>query len=141
MGKVSTSLKTRLILEQDGKILLLRQRKSKGGAYTLVGGKLEPGETAKETLVRESWEEAGLKLNKEDLVFVHALHKVKGGQNRVFLFFQAKKWSGRIRSREPEKFKSLEWFPIDKLPVNIKPSVKLVLDRHFSGTSYTEIDE
>jgi len=141
MAKVKSLVKSRLILEKNGKILLLLQRKSNGGAYTLVGGNLEPGETAKETLVRESWEEAGLKINKSDLVFVHALHKVKGGENRVILFFQALHWSGNIRAKETDKFKSLEWFPINKLPGRIKPSVKIVLNRHYAGASYTEIDK
>ena len=54
------------ILEQDGKLLFLKQTKHNGGAYTLIGGKADKGETGKEALIRESWEEAGLILRKEN---------------------------------------------------------------------------
>ena len=57
MNSLKSSLKVRLILFNQGKILLLKQTKLNGGNYTLVGGNVELGETSKEALVRECKEE------------------------------------------------------------------------------------
>ena len=132
-------MKTRLILEKDQNILLLRQTKHNGGAYTLVGGKVEAGETAKQSLIRESWEESGIILQEEDLSLVHVLHKVKNGQNRLTLFFSAFYWRGEITARERHKFKKLEWCNKHRLPESTKPKIKLVLARIGHGHVYTEV--
>ena len=67
--------KVRLILYHKGKILLIKQTKPNGGNYTLVGGNIEHMEFAKETLIRESYEEAGIILKTKDLQLVHVLQK------------------------------------------------------------------
>jgi ADP-ribose pyrophosphatase YjhB (NUDIX family) len=46
MNSLKSSLKVRLILFNQGKILLLKQTKLNGGNYTLVGGNVELGETS-----------------------------------------------------------------------------------------------
>ena len=53
-------------IEKDGKYLMLYRNKEIGdpnaGMYIGVGGHMEGNETPDETLVREVWEETGLKL-------------------------------------------------------------------------------
>lgn len=53
-------------IEKDGKYLMLYRNKKKhdvnGGKYVGVGGKFEPGETADACLLREVFEETGLRL-------------------------------------------------------------------------------
>ena len=55
-------------IERDGKLLLLYRNKKENdlneGKWIGVGGKFEPGETAEECLLREVYEETGLKLTK-----------------------------------------------------------------------------
>ncbi len=58
MANRKVSLKARLILYHKGKILLLKQTKPNGGNYTLVGGTVENFEYARQSLIRESYEEA-----------------------------------------------------------------------------------
>ncbi|MFM8484808.1 MAG: NUDIX domain-containing protein, partial [Bacteroidota bacterium] len=48
----------RLILEDQGRLLFLRQSKRNGGRYTLIGGNVEETEFAREALAREAEEEA-----------------------------------------------------------------------------------
>ena len=55
-----TVVKARVILYDQGRILLLKQTKPNGGNYTLVGGTVEQEEFAVEALIRESKEEAGI---------------------------------------------------------------------------------
>ncbi len=134
-----TNLKVRLILYNKGKILLLRQKKSLGGNYTLVGGTIENTEYALEALIRESEEEAGILLKAEDLQLVHVLHKrTKGKGHRITLYFKATKWDGEIKTGEPNKFKDVVWFSLDNLPANLSETVRHVLQEYRDGIMYSE---
>ena len=48
------------VLLHEGKLLLVRQRVSESRRWSLPGGKLEPGETIADGMVREMYEETGL---------------------------------------------------------------------------------
>jgi ADP-ribose pyrophosphatase YjhB (NUDIX family) len=134
-----TNLKVRLILYNKGNILLLRQKKSLGGNYTLVGGNIEATEYALEALIRESEEEAGIKLQPEDLQLVHVLHKrTKNKGHRITLYFKATKWNGEIKTGEPNKFKDVVWFSLDNLPANLSETVRHVLQEYRDGVMYSE---
>jgi len=132
------SLKVRLILVKDNKILLLRQTKSNGGNYTLVGGGIESYEFATQSLIRESEEEAGIILRKKDLSIAHVLHKKTNVGERITLYFEAKHWKGNIASKEPEKFKSVKWYELNKLPSNLTNTVRHVLLEYKKGSKYSE---
>jgi 8-oxo-dGTP diphosphatase len=133
------NLKVRLILYDRGNILLLRQKKSLGGNYTLVGGTIEEKEYALEALIREAKEEAGLLLNPEDLQLVHVLHKrTNSNGHRITLYFKATKWAGKITTGEPNKFKGVDWFPLDKLPSNLSETVRHVMQEYRDGVMYSE---
>ena len=66
-------LKARLIVEEQGEILLLKQTKNNGGKYTLIGGTVEDYEFAKKALIRESNEESGIVIEKENLHLYYAV--------------------------------------------------------------------
>lgn len=134
-----TNLKVRLILYNKGNILLLRQKKSLGGNYTLVGGTIEVTEYALEALIREAEEEAGLRLKAEDLQLVHVLHKrTKNSGHRITLYFKATKWDGKIVTGEPNKFKEAAWFSLENLPANLSDTVSHVLREYREGRMYSE---
>ena len=138
MAQANINLKVRLILYDRGRILLLRQTKPNGGNYTLVGGKVETGESARSCLIRESREEAGIKLKEKELVLVHVLHKVKKNKQRMVLYFKAYRWEGKLKAREPHKFKGVDWFYLDKLPKNLTETVRHVLEEYRRGNLYSE---
>lgn len=139
MADSKVSLKARLILYHKGKILLLRQTKPNGGNYTLVGGNVESMEYARQSLIRESFEEAGILLKEKDLKLVHVLHKNEPkGIHRVVLYFKAYKWEGELKSREPHKFKEAEWFDLEALPRNLTETIRHVLDEYRKGNLYSE---
>jgi len=141
MSKPSLSIKSRLILYHKGQILLLKQTKPNGGNYTLVGGTIEEKETARETLIRESFEEAGIRLRAENLTLAHVLHKRKKNQQRITLYFKASEWEGKLKARETHKFKKAEWFDLEELPANMTDTVQHVLDEYRCGSTYSEITE
>jgi ADP-ribose pyrophosphatase YjhB (NUDIX family) len=139
MPKRKVRIKVRLILYDRGNILLLKQTKPNGGNYTLVGGNLEKGEHAKEALIRESFEEAGITLQARDLELVHVLQKNTSKEQRFVLYFKAMRWEGKARSRERKKFKAAEWFDVDELPKNLTATVDHVMREYRRGMRYSEI--
>ncbi|MFT4758366.1 MAG: 8-oxo-dGTP diphosphatase [Paraglaciecola sp.] len=137
----NTTLKARLILYNRGKILLLKQQKKNGGNYSLVGGTIEDNETAKESLIRESLEEAGIVLKKENLELAHVLHKQTKKGQRVTFYFKTSRWEGNLRSREPEKFQGVEWFHLYNLPKNLTGTVRHVMRQYRKGKVYSAFNE
>ncbi len=136
--KMKVSLKVRLILYHKGQILLLKQTKPNCGNYTLVGGNIESGEAARQCLIREAFEEAGIILKERDLQLVHVLQKVKNNEQRIVLYFKAYRWEGELKARETHKFKEAEWFHLDELPKNLTDTVRQVLEEYRSGNLFSE---
>lgn len=134
-----TSIKVCLILEENDHILLLEQTAKNGGRFTLIGGKVEKEEFAVQSLIRESYEEAGIALREQNLSLVHALHLQSDKKTQIILYFRASAWDGIIRSYEPKKFKQTKWFPKIKLPDNISDVNKTVLERYAQGKTFTNI--
>ena len=86
-------------IEKGDKVLLLYRNKKandyNGGKWIGVGGKFEEGETPEECLVREVWEETGLKLEnyqKRGLVFFE-----QNGYSEVMHLFTANEFSGSLK--------------------------------------------
>jgi len=135
---IDLKYKARLILYDRGKILLLKQRRGNGGNYTLVGGTVEQKEFARESLIRETLEEANIKIEAKDLSLVHVLHKrTKKGQ-RINLYFKASKYKGSLMNVEEHKFKAVQWFPINNLPNEVTHTVRQALESYRAGVLYSE---
>ena len=144
MAKFKVSLKARLLLEDRGRILLLKQTKPNGGNYSLIGGTIERREYALESLIRESFEEAGIRLTPADLTLVHVLHKrykKRGRKHRIVLYFRAHHYEGEPESRELKKFENVEWHPYNGLPDNLTGTVRHVLREYGRGKLYSEMQK
>jgi ADP-ribose pyrophosphatase YjhB (NUDIX family) len=130
----------RLILEDKGKMLFLRQTKRNGGRYSLVGGNVEEHEFAREALAREAKEEASIHVDPQDLSLVHVLHrhKLKKDETLLVLYFKAAKFHGEPESLEPKKFQDVAWFPLDKLPDEVSKPTLHVLRCIREGIIYSE---
>lgn len=119
----------RLILEDRGKWLFLRQTKKNGGRLSLVGGNVEDHEFAREALAREASEEAGIHIEPDDLTLVHVLHRHKLKKDEVYLvlYFKAARFRGEPTSLEPKKFKDVHWLPLSNLPEDVsKPTLHVI---------------
>lgn len=130
----------RLILEEDDRMLFLRQTKKNGGRYSLIGGNVEEHEFAREALAREAKEEAGIHVEPVDLMLTHVLHrhKLKKGETLLVLYFKAARFHGEPESLEPKKFKDVEWLPLANLPPNVSKATQHVLRRIAQREIYSE---
>lgn len=131
-------IKARLILEQSGKVLLMAQTTENGGKFTLPGGTVEGAEFTKTTLIRECKEELGITLKPDDLILIHVLHKKKGKDNRITMYFSAQNYSGNLVALETEKFRGVTWCNIQRLPLKTSATVKHVLQQVRMGERYSE---
>ena len=63
------------LIWQEGRFLICRRpaHKARGLLWEFVGGKVEPGETKKEALIRECWEELSVELSVGEL-FMDVTH-------------------------------------------------------------------
>ena len=86
MGKREMIELTVLCLIHQGDLLLLQNRlKEDWSGYTLPGGHVEPGESIVDAVVREMWEETGLKIKNPRLCGVKQF-PIEGGRYLVFFF-------------------------------------------------------
>lgn len=142
MRKIETTL---LLLRKDDEILLALKKKGFGeGKYNGVGGKLEPGETPDQAMLREAEEE----------IAITPIHYEKIGENEysefikgepvtlIFHLYVTYKWLGE--PKETEEMKPY-WFPIDKIPYDkMFPADNYWLPQVLEGKKikgYFEFDE
>lgn len=93
------------------------------GKYGLISGHLNGNETIRKAMIREAFEEAKLKIKKENLIPAIVIHR-KANEEYIDFFFIARKWKGTPVIGEPEKCDDLSWFSLDKLPSNLLPYIK-----------------
>ncbi len=131
-----------LFLRHKDKILLLKRANTgyQDGKYGVPSGHLEGSELASAAMRREANEEANINIQPEELKLIHVTHRLYDlpELERVDLFFECWKWSGEIKNNEPNKCDELRWFEIKKLPINIIPHIKKVLEKSLNGEYYSE---
>ena len=121
-------------------ILLLQRINAAFGnlCYSLPGGKIEQGETARKALMREAHEELGITLNPDRVSLIHVIHR-KGTDSEFFAhIFQISEWEGELRNREPDRHSALEWFASDALPMPMLPAHSNALHLIQQGIAYSE---
>ncbi|MFP6696492.1 MAG: NUDIX domain-containing protein [Alphaproteobacteria bacterium] len=128
-----------LILRRDDRILMLRRFNTgyEDGNYSLVAGYVDGGETFREAMAREAYEEAGLRLEAERLNLVHCMHR-NSDEERLSLFLEPQEWRGEPVNREPHLCDDLSWFPIHRRPANTIAYIETATDLVLDGRPYSE---
>jgi 8-oxo-dGTP pyrophosphatase MutT (NUDIX family) len=130
-----------IFLKKDNKILLLLRQNTgwEDGKFGLPAGHVDGNETIIQAAVRETKEEAGVEVNKDDLNVVHVLHKRNAdGAESIDFFLETTKWEETPKINEPEKCEKIEWFSLDNLPENIVGCLKHVIEQIKKNIFYSE---
>ena len=124
-----TSNRTRLegLIINNDKVLLIRRIKNGREYYVLPGGGWEKGETQKEGVKREIWEETSLTVKVKHLVFrlttsnnnQHLVYLCQylGGEPQLGDFIEKEKMR-----KNPNNIYQPVWLKITKLPKNFYPT-------------------
>ena len=129
-----------LILEDDGKILLLKRQNTgfRDGYWSLVAGHVDRGEDYKTAMVREAKEEAGIDIHRENIRPYTIMHRDSDDSPYVDVFFHATEWSGEVKNKEPELCEELEWFDISNLPEKTIPFVRKAIEEGGENLDYMD---
>jgi 8-oxo-dGTP diphosphatase len=121
-----------LIPLKGNKILLSRRYKTgwMDGNYSLIAGHLDGNESVSSAMIREAKEEAGITIQKKDLIPATVIHRVYPGQEYVDFFFVARKWTGTPKIMEPDKCDCMDWFSLNNLPKNLLSYVKDAIKKY-----------
>ncbi|MDK9698025.1 MAG: 8-oxo-dGTP diphosphatase MutT [Siculibacillus sp.] len=102
------------LIDADGRVLLAQrpEGKSMAGLWEFPGGKLEPGESPEETLIRELQEELGIEVKAPCLApLTFASHRYEDFHLLMPLYV-CRRWTGVVRGREGQ---ALKWVRPTKL--------------------------
>jgi len=92
------------LIDSDGQVLICQrpQGKQLAGLWEFPGGKVEPGETPEECLIRELDEELGIKVTHACLApFVFASHGYESFHLMMPLYL-VRRWEGFVTAKEHE---------------------------------------
>ena len=132
-----------LVLIKEGKVMLLRRTNTgyEDGNYSLIAGHVDESETFTQALIREAAEEAGIIISHEHLEVAHVMHRnsqTLKDNERVDVFFVARRWDGEPENRETHKCDDLSWFDLECLPDNIIPYIRQAVECINRRINYSE---
>ncbi len=135
-----------LLLYTRGQELLVGLRRGGFAAneWDTPSGKLEPGETLQHGMVREAFEETGLRLPAEQLRVAAITHWYPpDGVPRIGVFFHLEAdppRHGEPRIAEPAKCGELRWAPLEALPAPLLRYTEIGVELLRSGQIYAAMD-
>jgi len=95
------------LIDRDGRVLLAQRPKGKSmeGLWEFPGGKIEPGETPEEALIRELHEELGIDTWSSCLAPLTFASHTYEDFHLLMPLFACRKWEGIVQSLEGQALK------------------------------------
>lgn len=129
-----------LILLKENKILLARRFNTgwMDGKYSLIAGHLDGNESVSKAMMREVKEEAGIKIEKSNLIPATVIHRKCPDQEYIDFFFVCNNWVGNPTIMEKDKCDDMSWFSLNNLPNNLLPYIKEALNNYKNQIPFSE---
>jgi 8-oxo-dGTP pyrophosphatase MutT (NUDIX family) len=124
------TLGVRIMLIQNGKVLLVRQTYLDG--WFMPGGGVKRGETFEQAVRREAHEEVGAQLTEISLMGAYS-HFGEWKSDHNILFFSD---NFTLNGRHDTEIAELRFYPLDNLPDNLWPGHRRRLEEFRAGVKY-----
>lgn len=110
-------------------VLLVHKNKPawQAGSVNGVGGKVEPGETAIDCMVRECQEETTLEIAAEHWKRFATIEDTGGMSPGSEIAIFAAVYSGDRTDAVKNDHEEIEWFPHQQLPENVNPNLRFLV--------------
>lgn len=112
-----------VVVDEHGRILLLKHVFRTGTGWGIPGGFIDEGEQPEAAIRRELFEETGLEIERADFAFARTLKSV----NHVEIIFRCQPRG--IAAARGLEIKGLEWFAPDDLPEDLGRDQRLIIKR------------
>jgi len=123
-----------LVFNSRNEFLLIRTRPSEkkskeyNNIWSMPGGTIEFGETVNDALVREIFEETGLKIQDIKFLCYNDFIRPDEGKHWVSLNFKAFSTDDHFTSNDTTEIKECSWFNFKNVPENISQFTKKCLE-------------
>src|SRR5215510_5742291 len=103
-----------IIIDEQGRVLLLNHRFRGGSGWGIPGGFLETGEQPADALRREMREEVGLELEDVEIVHARGFKQVR----QIEILFRCRVNLNTSKDAQPQssEIRKAEWFHLNDLP-------------------------
>lgn len=108
-----------IIEDGEGRVFLAKRgakAKNERGLWEFPGGSVEFGETLRDALAREIYEEYGIKIEVGELLTVTDHILPDENQHWVSPSYLCRVIEGTPEIREPDKCEAIGWFSLDEIP-------------------------
>ena len=124
-----------VVIDERGRVLLLKHVFRPGSGWGIPGGFLEKGEQPDEAIRRELREETGLELETAEILFARTL-KTSG---RVEIIYRCRPRPLERAAPRTFEIKSIEWFAPDSLPAELSKDQRWIIRRALdNGAEHTK---
>lgn len=103
-----------VVINQKNELLMVRDRiHTSNSIYKLPGGMLEPTQSLEEGVIREVWEETGIKAKLIKMVSLLNSHPFTFNKSNMYIVFQLEALSEEINVIDTHEIEFALWMPLD----------------------------
>ena len=104
-----------VVINNNNDILLVRDRiHSSHSIYKIPGGMLEEAQSLEEGIIREVWEETGIKAKLIKMVSVLNSHPYRFNKSNMYIVFQLEPLSREINIIDTHEIEKAFWMPLEE---------------------------
>jgi len=118
-----------VIIERDGKVLLIKRKRVHGaGSWAVPGGHLEYGETPEQCAIRETHEEVGISIKGVRFAAITNDIFIENHRHYLTIWMHAASSQGEPFIAAPDEVEEVGWFGWQALPAPLFMSLQNLLD-------------